>query len=172
MDVYDAINSRRSVRKFDGDRGVDRILVEKLLRAAVRAPNAGNAQPWRFIVVYDTALKERLSEVAQGQKFVANAPVAVVVCVDLGVADKAYGQRGTELYCLQDTGAAIENLMLAACAEGLGTCWVGAFDEPAAALALGLSAGVRPVAMVAIGFQASQPREKGRLELDEITEWR
>lgn len=172
MDVYSAIEGRRSVRKFDSARAVDRVLVEKLLRAAVKAPNAGNAQPWRFIVVYDQVLKERLSEAALGQTFVASAPVTVVACVDLSVADKAYGQRGRELYCLQDSGAAIENLMLAAHAEGLGTCWVGAFDEPAAARILALADNMRPVAMVPIGFPVATPRERRRAALDEVVEWR
>jgi nitroreductase len=99
--------------------------LEELLSAAISAPSAGNAQPWRFIVVRDQGLKGKLVEAAYGQEFLAEAPVVVVVCADLERARRAYKERGEKLYCLQDTAAAVENLLLAATAKGLGTCWGG-----------------------------------------------
>jgi hypothetical protein len=128
LDLFEAIRTRRSVRRYLRD-PIPQETLEELLSAAISAPSAGNAQPWRFIVVRDQGLKGKLVEAAYGQEFLAEAPVVVVVCADLERARRAYKERGEKLYCLQDTAAAVENLLLAATAKGLGTCWVGAFDE-------------------------------------------
>jgi len=150
MDVWAAINERHSVRAFQAtDVGPD--TVAKLLEAAIRAPSAGNRQPWHFIVVRRQEAKQGLAHAAGGQDFVAEAPVVIVICAEPERSASRYGLRGKELYCLQDTAAATAHILLAATALGLGTCWVGAFDEKAAAQALGLPARLRPVAMVPVG---------------------
>lgn len=88
-----------------------------------------------------------------------------------GESARTYGDRGRQLYCLQDTAAAVENLMLAATGEGLGACWVGAFDEAAATRALGLPAGWRPVALVPVGYPAEAAPARSRRPLDEVCVW-
>jgi nitroreductase len=125
--------------------------IERLLGAAIAAPSAGNCQPWHFIVVRDPETKRGLAEAAYGQRFVAQAPVVILVCADPGRSASRYGRRGSELYCLQDTAAATENILLGVTALGLGACWVGAFDERAAATVLELPSHLRPVAMIPIG---------------------
>jgi nitroreductase len=169
MDVYDAIYGRRSIRSFDGDRDVPSELVEKLLEAACQAPSAGNVQPWLFMAIRDSALKSRLVVAARGQEFIRQAPVVVAVCANLQVASGSYGLRGTKLYAIQDTAAATENLLLAAYAEGLGSCWVGAFDEEMAAQALDLPSHVRPVALVPIGFAKKDRRKPSKKPISEVT---
>ena len=156
MDLWTAMNTRRSVRAFQPTE-VSPDTVTRLLEAAIRAPSAGNRQPWHFIVVRRKEVRQHLAEAAYGQDSVAQAPVVIAVCAEPERSATRYGTRGKELYCLQDTAAATEHILLAATALGLGSCWVGAFDEKAAAQALGLPARLRPVAMVPIG-QAMEQR--------------
>lgn len=154
MDFWETVKKRHSVRRYDPDRDVPPEMVERILEAAILAPSAGNCQPWHFYVVRDAVTRQQLAQAAYGQSFVAQAPVVIVVCADPGRSAGRYGRRGTELYCLQDTAAATEHILLAATALGLGTCWVGAFDEKATAVALRLPAHLRPVAIVPIGYPA------------------
>jgi nitroreductase len=170
MELYEAINARACVRGFTGER-VPEAVVEKLLAAAVRAPTAGNLQPWRFFVVRDEGVKRLLTEAAWGQSYVAEAPVVIVVCADLDVSAHGYGSRGETLYAIQDTAAAVENILLAAVAEGLGACWVGAFREEAASLALGLPPGVRPMAIVPVGKPSRAPQATGREPFEKFTRY-
>jgi nitroreductase len=84
---------------------------------------------------------------------------------------RIYGERGRELYCLQDSAAAAENLLLAAVEAGLGACWVGAFDEAGVARELGLAAGWRPVALLALGHPAEREPPRSRRRMDEVVLW-
>jgi nitroreductase len=169
MDFWKVIADRYSVRDFDPSVDVTKEVVVRLLAAAVRAPSAGNRQPWHFYVVRDRDMKEGLTAAAGGQGFVAQAPVAIVVCADAKKSATRYGARGRKLYCLQDTAAAIEHILLAAVAEGLGGCWVGAFDESHAARALGLPSHHRPVAILPIGKPARRPsKPSAREPLDQV----
>lgn len=172
MDLFEAIEARRSIRRFDPAVEVPPETVEKLLRAAIMAPTGGNRQPWHFYVVRDAALRAGLMAAAYGQGFIGQAPVAIVVCADADKSGERYGQRGRELYCLQDTAAAVEHMLLGAAALGLGTCWVGAFDEGEAARALNLPANHRPVAIVPIGKPAEAPARRPRQALDEVVTYR
>jgi len=156
LDFWEVINRRRSIRAYESDRPVSQAVIRQLLEAAIRAPSAGNRQPWHFIVVPDEGTKVALASAAYGQRFVAQAPMVIVVCADPERSAARYGARGRDLYSLQDTAAAIENLLLAAVALGLGACWVGAFDERAAASALGLEPHLRPVALIPIGYPAER----------------
>jgi nitroreductase len=157
------------VRKYAGDPVTDDE-VRALLEAAIAAPSAGNAQPWRFIIVRDQDLRERLVQAAYGQEFLAQAPVVIVVCADLVRARRAYGDRGENLYCLQDTAAAIQNVLLSATAHGLGTCWVGAFDERAVSELLHLASGLRPVALIPVGRPREAPSARARRPLSEVVD--
>ncbi|MGY4707173.1 nitroreductase family protein [Candidatus Bipolaricaulota sp. J31] len=169
--LLEIVKGRRSIRKFKPDPVPENDLVE-ILEAAIWAPSAGNAQPWRFIVVRDPGIKRKLVVAALGQDFIAEAPVVIVVCTDLERARRAYGDRGVGLYCIQDTAAAIQNMLLLAHAKGLGTCWVGAFSEEEVCEALALPEGLRPVALVPLGYPAQKPRPRPRRPLDEVVEYR
>jgi len=156
MDFWKVLETRRSVRGFDPTVEVTPDEVEQLLRAAIAAPSAGNRQPWHFYVVRDSKVRQGLAGAAYGQSFVAGAPVVIVVCAHPEQSAARYAQRGRELYCLQDTAAAAEHILLAAVALGLGGCWVGAFDEGRAAKVLGLPSHLRPVAMLPVGKPAGE----------------
>jgi len=168
LDTYEAILTRRSIRRFE-DQPVTREQLEKLLEAARWAPTAGNLQPWVFVVVTAADARAALAAAAFGQRFVAEAP-AVIGVAAAPPEDSPYGLRGRELYCLQDTAAAVQNVLLAAHAMGLGACWVGAFDDGAVARALELRKGERPVALVPVGVPAQGGRSSRR-PLSAVARW-
>ena len=165
--VLKTITGRRSVRRFSPD-PVPREVVEQLLEAAVHAPSAGNLQPWEFYVVWGKEQRVALAGAALGQTFVAEAPVVIVVCAVPARAAERYGQRGLDLYCIQDTAAAVQNILLTATAHGLGTCWVGAFNEEAVRRSLNLAEGRRPVAIIPVGYPQRAPRDPGRRPVAEV----
>lgn len=144
---------------------------ELLVEAACWAPSAGNLQPWDFVIVRDPEIKRRLVRAAHGQSFIAEASVVFVVCAVPRRSSSRYGGRGRGLYCLQDTAAAVQNLLLTAVANGLGSCWIGAFDEDMAAQAVGLPEGVRPVAIVPVGYPAESPYPRSRRRLSDVIHW-
>ncbi len=167
MEVMEAIKGRRSIRHYL-DREVSDELILELLDAARWAPSAGNLQPWEFVLVRDPARKRDIARAALNQMFIAEAPAVIVVCADTFRSASIYGTRGATLYCLQDTAAAIQNMLLAAHARGLGTCWVGAFREADVGRLIRAPAGVRPVAIVPVGYPAERPRPPPRRSVREI----
>ena len=164
------IRERRCIRSFSS-RTLDRETVEQVLEAAKWAPSAGNLQPWVFIVVQKLETKRKLAWAALGQDFIAEAPFLVVVCADTLRSSSRYGRRGAELYCIQDTAAAIQNMLLTAHSLGLAACWVGAFNEDEARSVLGLPAEMRPLALIPIGFSESHPRAPSRRSLSDVVYW-
>lgn len=167
MDVLEAIKGRRSIRAFQ-ETDISQETVEKLIEAARWAPSAGNIQPWEFIIVRNPKTKRSLAEAALGQSFIEEAPVVIVVCADEERSARGYGTRGRTLYCIQDTAAAIQNIHLAAYALGLGTCWVGAFREDEARKILEIPEGIRPVAIIPVGYPAESPLPRSRRSLKQI----
>ena len=167
MDLFEAIANRSSVRTFR-DQVPDPHIIDRLLEAAIRAPNAGNLQPWRFYVASEARIRNTLAAAAAGQEHVAAAPVVVVICVEPRVSEMRYGRRGRDLYCIQDGAAAAQNLLLAAVALGLGGCWVGAFDEASVAGAIGAPPELRPIVMVPLGYPAGPLKSTSRIQLGRI----
>ncbi|MCX9014398.1 MAG: nitroreductase family protein [Candidatus Methanoperedens sp.] len=127
MECIEAIKGRRSIRKFKDD-AIGEEIINELLEAAMMAPSAGNLQARDFVIVLNGMIKQKLREAALNQSFIEYAPVVIVAVANIGRSARVYGQRG-ELYAIQDATAAVMNLLLAAHSKGLGTCWVGAFEE-------------------------------------------
>jgi nitroreductase len=161
MDVLEAIRGRRSIRAFKNEDVSERD-VERLIESAQCAPSAGNIQPWEFIIVRKLETKRKLVEAALGQEFIGEAPVVIVVCANDDRSSNGYGERGRTLYCIQDTAAAIQNICLTAYSLGLGTCWIGAFNEEEAKGIMKIPEGIRPVAMIPVGYPAQLPSQRGR----------
>jgi len=170
MDVLEAVKGRRSIRVFK-NQDVPTEIVEKLIDAARRAPSAGNIQPWEFIVVRKPEIKRRLVEAALDQVFIEEAPVVIVVCANEVRSSQGYGVRGETLYCIQDTAAAIQNIHLTAYSFGLGSCWVGAFREEEARKILKIPHGIRPVAIIPVGYPAEVPTARSRRPLSQIVHY-
>ena len=152
MDFWQVLKNRHCVRNFDSNRPVPDQQIEQLISAAKMAPSAGNLQDWDFKVINQQETKDSLAAATRGQEFLAQAPVVIVVCADTGKNEKHYGHRGKELYSIQDTAAATQNLLLAATALGLGACWVGAFNEGEVRQILDLGKNLRPVVIIPIGY--------------------
>lgn len=168
--IPEPILERRSIRSYTRE-GISKEDVEALIEAARLAPSAGNLQPWEFVAVTDPEIKRRIAEAALGQYFIAQAPVVIVVCALPSRSAVRYGRRGSELYCLQDTAAAVENILLTAAANGLGTCWVGAFNEERVAKVIRAPRGARPIALIPVGHPAERPPRRPRRSLSEILHW-
>lgn len=166
MELSEVIKGRRSIRAFKLQDVPDEV-VEKLIDAARHAPSAGNIQPWEFVIVRNPDAKKKLAQAAH-QAFVEEAPVVIVVCADENRSSMGYGNRGRTLYCIQDTAAAIQNILLTAYSFGLGTCWVGAFNEDEAGRALKAPNGIRPVAMIPVGYPNRTPSQRNRRPLSQI----
>ena len=167
MDFYDVIGKRRSVRAYSTD-PVEDDKLERILNAARQAPTAANRQPLHFLVIRDAALREGLLE-AYSQQWFAQAPVIICACAR---PDSAWTRVDGKNYADVDTTIAMDHLILAATAEGLGTCWIGAFKPDRLREVLDLPADLEPLAMTPLGYPASEPAPTGRKELSEIVDYR
>ncbi|GFO59419.1 nitroreductase [Geomonas silvestris] len=167
MDISQVIRDRRSIRKYQ-DRPVEWEKIEQVLEAARLAPSWKNLQCWRFLVVTDPGKKAGLlaafPEENPGKKALAMAPCVILVCAD----PKESGVENGIEYFVADTAIAFEHLCLAATDLGLGTCWMGMFDEPALRLALKIPEGIRVVGVTPLGYPDQEPRPRPRKELGEI----
>lgn len=170
MEFSEVIAKRRSVRHFNNKLEVSDADIRALLEAGVAAPTAGNIQPWRFTVVRSLAARERLAE-ALRQRWATAAPVVIVMAVDPRPCAARYGDRGEFLYAIQDTAAAVENILLTAVDRGLASCWIGAFDEKAVRESLGMPEPLTPVAILPVGYSAESAGRPARRPLDEVTTW-
>ena len=152
MDVLEAISTRRSVREYSS-RPIPADVMERMCQALRYAPSACNFQPWRFILVTDAELRRQVAQAANGQMWMADAPVTIVGC---GLPEQAYKHMGGHGNSAEiDVSIALDHLTLAAVAEGLGTCWIGAFDEKQVKRLLEIPRQVKPVAMTPLGYPAS-----------------
>lgn len=166
--MLEIIKSRHSVRKFKPDPIPENVVLE-LLEAARWAPSAGNLQPWFYYVITSPKDKEALSALALNQRFIARAPLCIVVCAEPEKSAGVYGGRGRNLYCYQDTAAAVQNILLAAAGHGLGSCWVGAFREEGVQQYLNMPDGRVPIAIIPVGHpDEKEVKRPGRRDLKEI----
>jgi nitroreductase len=168
MDIFEAIKTRRSIRKYQ-DRPVEEEKLKALLESVQMAPSWANMQCWRLVVVKDRAKKEKISELSYmesyyatkayksnpAKKALAGAPVVIVLCADPADSGSVRGQS----YYLTDAGLAAENLMLAARGMGLGTVFVGIFDEDEVRTLLNIPSTIRIVGLFPLGYPVEEKKE-------------
>jgi nitroreductase len=165
MDVMEAIHMRRSIRKYLPDPVPEEALAT-VLEAARLAPTACNNQALKIVVVKDAALREKLIEACKGQKFVGEAPVVLVGCAyEPDAYPKQAGWMNTFAI---DTAIAFDHVTLAATSLGLGTCWIGAFEESAVRDVLGIPVNWRVVCLTPLGTPAEHPDARPRKALGEL----
>ena len=165
MKVLEVIQKRRSVRKYKEDPIPEKDLM-RVLEAARLAPSGKNFQPWKFIIVKDKALKEKLAQASAGQFFMAEAPIIIVGC---GFPDNCYAHMGRYMKSWSvDVTIALEHLILQAQEEGLGTCWIGSFEEEEVKAILNIPENVKVLALTPLGYPDEIPRFRRRKSLDEI----
>jgi len=164
MNILDSVKNRRSIRKFLQKEIPDAIL-EDLKEALIWAPSAGNLQARKFYFIFEKKTKEKLATAALNQDFIAKAPLVIVACADSHIG-LHYRERGVNLYAIQDAAASIMGMMLVAHELGLGSVWIGAFDETEVSKILNLPGNLRPVAIVPVGFPSSIPSAPPRVSAE------
>lgn len=167
MDFIELSQLRRSIRSFK-QKDISKEDLITILKAAQSAPSGGNCQPWHFYVIHDKAIQIDIVNKCCKQEFILSAPVFIIVCADMKRSEDRYGERGRNLFCIQDTAAAIQNILLCAKDLGLGTCWCGAFDEGKLIEIMHLQKDMRPVAIIPIGYPNNEPVPTKRRPLEEI----
>ncbi len=160
-DAMEVLRSRRSHRKYKSD-PVPRELIEQIIDAARLAATARNVQPWCFIVVTDPNTRKKIASLAPNGRFIEDAPVCIaVLCEDTK-------------YYLEDGSAATENILLAAEALGLGSCWVAGDKKPYASTVvklLGAPESYKLVSLITIGYSADDSQRSIKKSLDEVLRW-
>jgi nitroreductase len=160
MDAIEMLKTRRSVRAYTRA-PVPRKIIEDIVDCGRLAPTANNVQPWEFVVITDPELLRRIAVITEYGKFIADAPVCVVVL-----------SRDTKYY-LEDGSAATENILLAARAHGLGSCWVAGDKKPYASeicRLVGAPRGCKLISLIPIGYPAESP-EKSKRPLSDVLHW-
>ena len=168
MDLFDSISTWVPVKKFE-KKLVDDKMIGVILHMATHAQSAGGIQCWEFIVVKDEKIREKLYNASLKQEQIKNAPVCIVVCADLKKFSLKYQERGEYVYSVQDTASAVTLIILSANALGLGSSWVRAFDEELIKDILELPEGIRPVAIIPIGYAKEKPRKESLIPFDRLT---
>jgi len=161
MDLFEVIHARQSIRLYT-EQSIEDEKLQRILQAAADAPSAGNRQAYEIYLVRDLALRQELARAAGDQEFLAQAPVVLVFCTYPARNAERYAKRGATLYAVQDAAIACSFAMLAAAAQGLGSVWVGAFDEQEVSRILGLPPDQRPVSMLPVGYPGETPDRRAR----------
>lgn len=170
MEFCNLIEARRSVRAF-APQAVTEEQLETILSAANRAPSAGNLQAYEIYVITKAETRSQLVMAAWNQEFIAQAPLVLAFCAHPARSAWRYKQRGVELYTLQDATIACTYAMLAATNLGLGSVWVGAFDEDAVRKAIDAPPEHCPVILLPIGYPGEQPPLRPRRALPELVHY-
>lgn len=159
MDLHKAIVERRSVRSFQTD-SVPEDRLRRLVEAGIWAPSGGNAQTWRFIIVTDGVSIRRLKMLSPG--LLGNPPAVIVICQDIAEAERKGAKLGKEVLSLMDSAMAAQNIILAAYAEGLGTCIVRSFHPGGVQKLLRLPDYIAPQILISVGVPVSVPKPPKR----------
>lgn len=163
MDVFSTIKNRRSIRSYS-PREIEPEKLKQVLETGRLAPSASNRQDWKFVAVQDKATRLKLAEVAGGQKFLESAPV---VLVGIGTDPEKVMLCGQPAYTI-DVSIALSFMLLEACELGLGTCWLGHFNEDAVKAILGIPQQMRVVAMSPLGYPLENPAPRPRKKLEDF----
>ncbi|MEM7819739.1 MAG: nitroreductase family protein [Candidatus Aenigmatarchaeota archaeon] len=167
MEFFDVLKKRFSVRSFK-NREVEEEKINKILEAANSAPSAGNLQGYEIILIKDSNKKSLIAKAAYGQHFIEEAPIVLIICANEKRSASRYGKRGKELYCINDASIAAAYIELAACNLGLGSVWVGAFDENEIKKIIDAPEYIRPIAIIPIGYPNEIPGRRERRKLDDL----
>jgi nitroreductase len=163
VDFSEVIRKRYSVRAYKR-RPVGQKKLQTVLQAMRLAPTATNNQAFQFLVIKTKGREEELQRIYKRDWF-TNAPLVVCAC---GIPAENWVRKDGKNYNDVDVAIAMDHLILAATNEGLGTCWIGAFNAQAAKEVLGLPEGVEPIAFTPLGYSADEPKPKKRKDLSEL----
>ena len=164
MDFYEVLQQRRSFRGYDSSRAIPEGSLQNIMRAVQCAPSACNRQPWRFEIVFNAALRKAIGE-CYPKPWLLEAPALVVAMADYSTCwTRLEGTPAAEI----DLGIVMEHLVLAAAAEGLGTCWICAFEKAKLNKVMQVEAPWSVEAITPLGFANSAPRDIAYKDINEI----
>lgn len=170
-DFFETVRHRHSVRQYREDMPVEQEKLHAILEMACAAPSAGDLQSYRIVVVTNPELRSALRQAADDQAFLAQAPACLVFCADTLRAAERFGERGRDLYAIQDATIAATFAQLAVVAAGMGSTWVGHFKEPQVRALLNLPSGVIPIALLSIGYPAELPEPSPRRRMTDMIDF-
>ena len=159
MSLVDILLSRKSIRRYE-KREIPKDVMANILEAARQAPSAANRQPYRFIVITDNEIKKELSK-GMFNKFIQDSAVTIVGCADVGGFP-------TGKWAVVDTSIALQNMVIAAWAMGVGSCWIGDFKEDEVKQLLKIPDKWKVVSLISLGYPAEQPQPRRKKSLEEI----
>jgi nitroreductase len=168
LNFFETVRHRHSIRKYQTDMPVEPAKLHAILEMACAAPSAGDLQAYRIIVVQDLTVRTALQHAALDQTFISAAPLCLVFCADPQRSAQQFGERGAHLYTIQDATIAAAYAQLGAVAAGIGSTWVGQFDEKQVRAAIDLEPTLLPVALLSLGYSAENPEPSARRRLDEV----
>ena len=166
-DFFSTVRHRHSVRQYL-DSSVEKEKIHAIIEMACAAPSAVDLQSYQIFVITDQQKRDSLRDLSYDQDFISLAPVSIVFCADTKRAEQKYGERGSELYAIQDATIAAAYSQLAIVAAGLASTWVGFFDDQKLSEFLSLGDGVKPIAIICAGYAAEIPEATSRRKLDEV----
>ncbi|MCL4535504.1 MAG: nitroreductase family protein [Bacteroidetes bacterium] len=166
MDFNELARNRYSVRSYLPT-PVPADKLQRILEAAALAPTAANRQQFRVIVIHTEGREAEMRRIYNRDWFVA-APIVLCVC---GIPEATWVRRDGKNYCDVDVAIVMDHVIMAATSEGLGTCWVGAFDTEATREVLGLPPEAEPIAFTPLGYSADSPRPKKRKPIEELVSY-
>lgn len=167
MDFFDVVNARHSMRKYSSI-PVEESKLQQILETANKAPSAGNLQGYEIYVIRKPELRKQLSAASWDQESLLEAPLVLVFCAHPARSEEQYGERGVDLYAVQDATIACAYSTLAVTALGLCCVWVGAFEPDAVRKTLGAPDGQTPVVMLPIGYPGKETQVRPRRALKDL----
>lgn len=167
MNLNEILKRRYSCRSYT-NKNINDDKINEMLNNAILAPNAGNLQSWRFVVVKDENKREEIALACMQQKWMTQAPLHIVVLGDMGHLKKYYGNRA-ELYAIQDSALAAGNILITAASLDIDSCFISAFDEDMLKRCLNVPENIKPFVVLTLGYSNEKPEEKKRHHLSSLT---
>ena len=167
MNLNETLKRRYSCRSYI-NKNIDDDKISELLNNAILAPNAGNLQSWRFVIVKEESKREEIATACLQQKWMVQAPLHIIILGDIGHLKKYYKERA-ELYSIQDCTLAAGNILITAASLDIDSCFISAFDEGMLKRALNVPENIKPFAVLALGYSNEKPEEKKRYDINTLT---
>ncbi len=167
-DFFETVRHRHSVRKYQQTTPIEAEKMHAILEMACAAPSAGDLQAYQITVIRNQATRDLLRQASHDQAFISEAPVCLVFSADPSRSGETFGERGESLYAIQDATIAATYAQLAIVAAGMGSTWVGNFDNDAVKAALNCNEALQPIAILSVGYPAELPEPTPRRNIDDV----
>jgi nitroreductase len=168
MEFDQVVRRRKMIRQYKTGKLIPDSIISRLIENAHRAPSAGHTQVQEFIIVKDPSTKLKLAQAALGQESVREAPLLIVVCCNISRSVGRYGKRGKDFYSIIDGAFASMIILLSSVNEGIGACFVGAFEDDKVAKILDLPEHVKPIGIISLGYTNETPEKLGRINISNL----